>query len=61
MVHVLISIYSYVELGHEGQYVCRVGNEGGYSQEKVFLRVQGKLYMYLICVGSLEFKVNKDL
>ena len=55
---VLISIYSYVELGHEGQYVCRVGNEGGYSQEKVFLRVQGKLYMYLICVDSLEFKVN---
>ena len=51
---VLISIYSYVELGHEGQYVCRVGNEGGYSQEKVFLRVQGKLYMYLILFRELR-------
>nr|XP_022322237.1 hemicentin-1-like isoform X1 [Crassostrea virginica] len=50
----------YVELGHEGQYVCRVGNEGGYSQEKVFLRVQVPPVVY-IKPSEQTFKVGDSV
>lgn len=43
----------HVDLSHEGQYVCRIGNEGGYSQEKLFLRVQGQFHGVYICLISV--------
>ncbi|XP_048772936.2 hemicentin-1-like isoform X2 [Ostrea edulis] len=50
-------LIKYVNLKHEGQYVCRIGNEGGYSQKKLFLRVQVPPEVYIKPVES-TFKVG---
>ncbi|XP_062570988.1 hemicentin-1-like isoform X1 [Saccostrea cucullata] len=49
-----------VDLKDEGQYVCRIGNEGGYAQEKVFLRVQVPPNVY-IKPSQQTFEVRDSL